>query len=87
MDVAGKSLPIRNALARYAPEIQAALLEAEVANGRGDAFVPGYRLPVLDAELESYFSPSSIGICELGDYRGRRLRLLHWRLVEGAGGL
>jgi len=76
MHAAGKSLLIRNALARYAPEIQAALLEAEVENGREDAFVPGYRLPVLDAELESYFASSSIGISELGDYNGRRLRLL-----------
>ena len=76
MGVAGKSLLIRNVLARYAPEIQATLLEAEAACRREDAFVPGYRLPMLDAELESYFSPSSIGISELGDYRGKRLRLL-----------
>ena len=76
MDVLGKPILIRNVLARYAPEVQAALLEAEAPVRRGNAFVPGYRLPVLDAELTSYFAPSDIAVCELGDYRGRRLRLL-----------
>jgi hypothetical protein len=69
-----KEIVIKNPLAKYRDEIERAIKVVDDQNAR--TFEPGGKLPELDAAARSFFSVSDVSFSELGDYRGRRLRLL-----------
>nr|WSX72725.1 DUF6002 family protein [Streptomyces sp. NBC_00899]WSX81207.1 DUF6002 family protein [Streptomyces sp. NBC_00899] len=72
-----ETVVIENALLRYADDVTGAL-EALGADRdpQATAFNPGFALPPVDDRLRSYLSACELAVADLGQYQGRRLRLL-----------
>jgi len=72
-----KEIIIKNPVAKYRDEIERAIqVVCERTDNSTRVFDPGCKLPELDDAAKAFFSASDISYSELGDYRGRRLRLL-----------
>lgn len=69
-------LVIENVLTRYDEPLRATLAELDRNSGAAHELEVGYSLPAAGPDLAAFFSASDIAIAELGEYRGRRLRLL-----------
>ncbi|MPY61991.1 DUF6002 family protein [Streptomyces spongiae] len=69
---------LENALARYYPQVQAALhaLLGDPAADDGPDFSPGAELPELTPAVRDYLSVSDMAYRPMPDYRGRSLSLL-----------
>lgn len=70
---------MENALARYYEDLQRtadAYSHTALAAVSQSEFRPSFRLPPLTPTLREFFAVSSIGILDVGEYRGVRLRLL-----------
>ncbi|OLE25128.1 MAG: hypothetical protein AUG49_11690 [Catenulispora sp. 13_1_20CM_3_70_7] len=67
---------IDNALLRYADEVRGALTALGADRPPDAGFTPGFALPAVDDRVRRYFSACQLAVADLGDYRGRRLRML-----------
>ncbi|MEV5752370.1 DUF6002 family protein [Actinoallomurus sp. NPDC052308] len=70
------SITVENPLVRYDEPIRAALQELSRKSRSGDRFEAGHVLPAPGDDLTRFFAASNIAITDLGEYAGRRLRLL-----------
>jgi Family of unknown function (DUF6002) len=67
---------VENALDRYTGPIRAAFDELTPRPRPEGEFEAAYALPASGEDLRSFFAGSDIGIADLGEYSGHRLRLL-----------
>ena len=67
---------VENPLVRYDEPVRAALQELNRKSRSGGRFEAGHALPAPSDDLTSFFASSDIAITDLGEYAGRRLRML-----------
>jgi hypothetical protein len=67
---------VENVLVRYGDRIRDALADLGRTRRTGERFEVGSALPRAGTDLSSFFSASGMAIADLGEYAGRRLRLL-----------